>query len=291
MTDYLEQLHRCVVFVESHLDEDIGFRNVASQAAYLSPWHFHRVFEAVLGLTVTEYIRERKLTTAAYALVESDARIIDIALQSGYESQEAFSRAFKRRFGTAPGAYRERRIHASIPARQPYSMEALRSMIGGIDMEPTIVHKPEFTIVGLEGPSSQANNRIPALWDAFLPRGGEIKDPVPGGGSYGICGYLDVKTMDENTEWTETVGAEAYGKAPLPQGMVKKTMPARRYAVFCHKGALDTLRTTYDYIYKTYLPKSGLALAHADDFEYYDQRFSLSDPERSEMFIYIPLAD
>ncbi len=291
MTDYFEQLHRCVVFVERHLDEDIGFRDVASQAAYLSPWHFHRVFEAVLGLTVTEYIRERKLTAAAFRLVESDGRIIDIAVASGYESQEAFSRAFKRRFGIAPGAYRERRIHASIPARQPYSMEALRSMTGGIDMEPVIVQKPEFTIVGLAGPSSQANNRIPALWGAFLPRAWEVKDPVPGGGSYGICEYLDVKTMDENTEWTETVGTEAYGKAPLPPGMVKKTVPARRYAVFCHKGSLDTLGTTYDYVYKTYLPKSGLSLAQADDFEYYDQRFNPGDPAHSEMFIYIPLAD
>jgi AraC family transcriptional regulator len=291
MTDYFEQLHRCVVFVESHLDEDIGFRDVASQAAYLSPWHFHRVFEAVLGLTVTEYIRERKLTAAAYRLVESDARIIDIALASGYESQEAFSRAFKRRFGTAPGAYRERRIHASIPARQPYSMEALRAMTGGIDMEPTIVWKDSFTIVGLEGHTSQANNRIPALWQAFVQREREVADPVPGNRCYGVCEYKDFRTMDENTEWTETVGLEAYGKKPLPKGMVKKTVPSMRYAVFSHKGSLDTLGETYDYIYKTYLPKSGLALAQADDFEYYDQRFNPGDPAHSEMFIYIPLAD
>lgn len=104
MVDYFGQLRRAVLFIEERLDEDIGFREVAAEAAYVSPWHFHRIFEAVLGLTVTEYIRERRLSVAALRLVETEDRVVDIALDALYDSQEAFTRAFKRRFGLPPGA-------------------------------------------------------------------------------------------------------------------------------------------------------------------------------------------
>lgn len=290
MVDYYAQLHRAIVFVEDKLGEDIGFRDIASEAAYLSPCHFLRVFEAVLGLSPTEYLRERRLSVAAFRLVETDDRLIEIALDTRYESQEAFTRAFKRRFGATPGRYRERGVHASIPSRQPYSLDDLRRMTGGIEMEPKFEMKEAFTVVGLAGPSSQANNRIPALWTAFLPRSGEVGDRI-GTTSYGICQYLDPASMDENSEWEELVGVEAKGTGPLPGGMSAKTIPGRRYAVFTHKGSLDTLGTTYDYIYKTYLPRSGLALAQAPDFECYDERFRPDAPELSEMYIYIPLEE
>ncbi|MBL8965365.1 MAG: AraC family transcriptional regulator [Spirochaetaceae bacterium] len=294
MVDYFERLHRAVLFIEERLNEDIGFREVAAEAAYVSPWHFHRIFEAVLGLTVTEYIRERRLSVAALRLVETEARVIDIAMDARYDSQEAFTRAFKRRFGLPPGRYRERGVKASLPSREPYTVKALRAMAGGMVMEPRIERKEAFSVVGLAGKSSQADNRIPALWAAFLPRAGEVPRRKAGGGSYGICEYLDPSSMSEDSEWTEFVGVEVEDEgepAAPPAGMVRKTLPGRRYAVFTHKGALDSLGETYDYIYKTYIPRSGLALAEAEDFELYDDRFTPADPANSRMFIYIPLAD
>lgn len=293
MVDYYGQLRRAVLFIEERLDEDIGFREVAAEAAFVSPWHFHRIFEAVLGLTVTEYIRERRLSVAALRLVETEDRVVDIAMDALYDSQEAFTRAFKRRFGLPPGRYRERGVNASLPSREPYSDKALRAMAGGIDMEPKIERKEAFTLVGIAGKTSQADNRIPALWAAFLPRAGEVPRRKDGGASYGVCEYVDPLSMGEETEWTEFVGVEvdAEAAAEPPEGMVRKTLPARRYAVFTHKGGLDTIGATYDYIYKTYIPRSGLALAEAEDFERYDDRFDPGNPAASEMCIYIPLAD
>lgn len=292
MVDYFGQLRRALLFIEERLGEDIGFREVAAEAAYVSPWHFHRIFEAVLGLTVTEYIRERRLSVAALRLVETEDRVVDIAMDALYDSQEAFTRAFKRRFGLPPGRYRERGVKASLPSREPYSAMALRAMAGGIDMEPKIERKEAFTLVGLAGKTSQADNRIPALWAAFLPRAGEVPLRKGGGASYGVCEYVDPLSMSEDTEWTEFVGVEVEeAAAEPPEGMVRKTLPARRYAVFTHRGGLDTLGATYDYIYKTYIPRSGLALAEAEDFERYDDRFDPGNPAASEMCIYIPLAD
>ncbi len=291
MVDYLEQLHRVIVFVEEKLGEDIGFRDMASQAAYLSPWHFHRVFEAILGLSPTEYLRERRLRAGAYRPGETEDRLIDIGMDARYEPQEAFTRAFKRRFGTTPGRYRDSGVHASIPARNPYTVPELRKMTEGILMEPTIVNKEEFTVIGLAGPSSRADNRIPALWAAFLQRISDISGRIPGDASYGICEYIDPLFMSEDSEWEELVSVEVAAAAEPPAGMVKRTIPARRYAVFTHRGGVDSLGTTYNYIYKTFLPRSGLQLAATADFEYYDSRFKPDTPLESEMFIYIPLVD
>lgn len=289
MVDYLAQLKRTLDYIEENLSQKVGFRDMASQAAAMSPWHFLRVFEAVLGLSPTDYLRERRLTAAALRLVESSERILDIALDAGYESHEAFTRSFTKRFGMGPARYRERREQASLLVRKPLTLEALRQLTEGQFMEPRIEEKETITLVGLSGPTSMANNRIPALWQTFLPRLSEIEDRKPGSGSYGVCAWVSPKELTEDVEWDELVAVETKSYPRVPEGMTSRILEGRKYAVFTHRGTLDTLGNTYDHIYKTWLPRSGLSLAEAADFEYYDDRFDPASPD-SEMEIWVPLA-
>ncbi len=102
----LSPLERAVEYIEGHLNEDIGLREVSRAAGY-SYCHMTRLFTAAMGESVGRYINRRRLYSASEKLIRSDRRVLDIALDSGFASSEAFSRAFKAAFGMSPAAYRK----------------------------------------------------------------------------------------------------------------------------------------------------------------------------------------
>ncbi|MFV0945213.1 helix-turn-helix domain-containing protein [Bacillus pacificus] len=95
--EYKEIIKKSIEYIENHLHEELTTERVASYSA-VSMYHFHRIFQSYIGMSVTDYIRKRRLTHAAQALVSTERAVIDIAMQYGFSSQEAFTRAFKRMF-------------------------------------------------------------------------------------------------------------------------------------------------------------------------------------------------
>jgi predicted transcriptional regulator YdeE/DNA-binding transcriptional MerR regulator len=160
---------------------------------------------------------------------------------------------------------------------------------GGQPMEPRIVDKPAFTVVGLPfsgfisaAPyeSGNENNEIGKLWDEFNARYPEIKHIS--GPSYGLC----FGTPNEREPWY-IAGAEVSQVEDLPAGMMSMSVPARKYAVFpC---TLSTLGATYRYITEEWQPRSGYEHAEAPDFEYYDQEFDPADPMNMPLSVYWPI--
>ena len=104
--EHKEWVDQAVSYIERHLREDIRLEDVAAQAA-VSMYHFHRVFQPIVGMSVTEYIRQRRLTHAGGELIRTDKRVLDIALEYRFGTQEAFTRAFKKMFGMPPKQYRD----------------------------------------------------------------------------------------------------------------------------------------------------------------------------------------
>jgi AraC family transcriptional regulator len=100
-----EQLLPVFVYIQSHLPEDLSLEQIADQAD-LSPFHFHRLFHDTVGETLKQYTQRLRLERAAYLLKIQDASILDIALNTGFQHHETFSRAFKRWFGVSPRQYR-----------------------------------------------------------------------------------------------------------------------------------------------------------------------------------------
>lgn len=99
-------INNTIAYIEERLHEPLIIADIADQAGF-SKFHFHRIFSAAIGLSITDYIRMRRLANASTALLYSDERIIDIALLYHFESQEAFTRAFKRYYHLPPGQYRK----------------------------------------------------------------------------------------------------------------------------------------------------------------------------------------
>ncbi|WP_105617295.1 AraC family transcriptional regulator [Vallitalea okinawensis] len=111
MSDYYNKVQKALDYIEKHIKEDITLEELSALCFY-SAHHFHRVFQSIVGIPVTDYVRKRKLSVAAGEIIDSNKNIVDIALDYGFNSHETFSRAFKRIFDITPNAYRKLGTHA-----------------------------------------------------------------------------------------------------------------------------------------------------------------------------------
>jgi AraC family transcriptional regulator len=285
----VNRLLRALEWVEASLADDIAPADAADVAA-LSPHHFYRYFRAVTGQSVMGYVRSRRLSLAAQRLAGRDDRIIDIALDAGFESQEAFSRAFKRRFGATPGAVRRDTAMIDPTLFQPSLTEAwLIARQEAQAMDVKFVDLDAFSIVGpVETVSKTQTEEIPAVWETFHARYGEIPgiDPTK---SYGLC--VHHTTAIDSFDYI--AGIEVAPDATAPEGMRKVDVAPRRYAVFTFEPSgpnmPDEFRKAYAYIFEHWLPNEPYRMADASDFELYEVgRF---DPAtmKGEVDIYIPV--
>jgi len=111
MSEYYSKLQKALDYIEEHIKEDISLDELSALCFY-SPHHFHRMFQSIVGIPVTDYIRKRKLSVAAKEIIDTEKNIVDIALDYGFNSHETFTRAFKRIFDISPNAYRKLKNHA-----------------------------------------------------------------------------------------------------------------------------------------------------------------------------------
>ena len=149
-------------------------------------------------------------------------------------------------------------------------------------MEPQIVSKPAFIVVGLNVRSKNENNEAAQVWEALMPRSGEIKGMVNPQVGYGVCGNYD----QASGEFDYLAGMEVSSAVDIPDGMVEWDIPASKYAVFAC--TLPTIGQAYDHAYKIWLPASGYQHADGPEFELYDESFDPQDPS-SVLYIYIPI--
>jgi predicted transcriptional regulator YdeE len=148
-------------------------------------------------------------------------------------------------------------------------------------MEPKIVTKKAFTVVGMKYHGKNENNEIPQLWGEFQPRMAEVKNKAEPEVCYGVCGNTDAEG-----EFDYVAGFEVESDADVPAGMVPWQVPEQRYAVFpC---TIGTIKDAYQYAFETWLPQSGFKLGDGPDFEYYDDSF---DPKAEDpsLTIYVPI--
>lgn len=283
---YFLKIEMAIEHIEANLNAAITLEEVAEIAGF-SMYHFHRVFKSMVGETLGDYIRKRRLTNAAVTLINSKLRIIDIALECHFESEESFARAFKKMFAITPGRYRKTRPRLSLIEKPILTRETLYHLQGGLLMEPKIIVKEQFNVVGLKYYGSNKNNEISKLWGEFLNRIGEVKNRVNTQENFGVCEY--VPNYTDESQFSYIACVEVSGLDEIPPGMVGKTVAAAKYAVFTHKGPVSRMPETYRYIHGTWLPSSDQQLAESDDFELYGAKHLGPDDEHSETDIYIPI--
>jgi len=283
--DYYKWVYEAIVHIEANLDEEISVPEVAEKAGY-SVFHFGRIFQGVTGETVMDYVRKRRLTEAAKALVQTDRRILDIALDWQYDSHEAFTRAFKRAYGMTPGTFRRRRVF--VPLRVPLSIADIQPLgTKGVPMETRIINLSAMRVIGMEYVGKNENEEIHSMWGVFFPRIGEVQGRIRAGVTLGVCG-----DACEDGSFRYVAGCEVSADAPVPDGMSVFDVPAATYVVVTQRGVLSDeqygLHAAVNYVYRDWLPQSGYQRASTPDMEWYDERFHFGQ-EDSEMDVYIPI--
>ena len=267
---YLDQVQRGIDFIEERLADDLETADVAREAG-ISHWHFQRIFKALTNETLKTYIRSRRLAVALEMLLSTERRIIEIALEAGFQSQESFTRVFKLAFGITPAAYRRRGTSHQFVRKASFDGEYLRHLQTNVSLEPELYEQPELLLVGMQthcfGIESHKNNiarKLPALWAAFLARLEEVPETVAGQ-CYGI-----VCPRDESADELVYLAAIAVRReGAVPPGMVLRRVPGGRYARFTHRGRVECVDRTVNYIYGNWLARSGLRHSYAADIEFY----------------------
>lgn len=187
MQGWIEGFQESIDFIEQNLTEELDIEAIAGKAV-LSPFYYQRIFGALCGMTVGEYIRARRMTLAAQELNRKDVKVIDIAVKYGYDSPDSFAKAFQKFHGITPSQAKE----PGAPLRAFAPLHIKITMEGGTMMDYRIVEKAPFTIVGVKRPfnSDTSYQEIPKFWDEWLAQG--EKRPIMG--TFGVC--LDMKGKD-----------------------------------------------------------------------------------------------
>ena len=263
-------------WIEQHLDEPLTLEQVAARAG-LSPYHFSRLFTARMGRSVMAHVRGRRLVRGAWRLCdEPDLKLVELALDCGFESQEAFTRAFKRVFGVSPGRFRTG--FAVEPIEGQFPMKAPTDPVTPVVRLPEFVTMPSFHVAGPVRRFDEATkSEIPQLWSALigaLP----FKGQLPSWATYGVVSGVD--RGEGSFQYMAGVGTEP-GCVP-PPAFATMEIPAATYAVFritLNGSALHPqVKQAMAAIWGELIPASGLKVVDGPDFELYDGRF---DPQKA----------
>jgi AraC family transcriptional regulator len=255
---YSERLQRSIDFIETHLNDSLSFADIAAQA-FISVPHLYRIFPAMTGCTVGQYIRKRRLTQSAYELLSTGKRIIDIAFDYQFESQESYIRAFKESFGMTPGYYRKRKglieLFGRIQLVKPESK-------GAGSMQPEFFTKT-FLLVGAEDEFDlryDFSEKMERLRSVLKRKVNDIGNKVTPVRLVGIWYPYYGGDDDENlTKRFYFAGIEVSDTESVPGGLTVRELPESLFARFKEK----TRGTMSRYMYTEWLPVSGFILNEA----------------------------
>jgi AraC family transcriptional regulator len=266
--------------IERNSTQPLTLDGIAA-ACGVSRSHLAHAFGTATGMSVMQYVRARRLSAAARELAAGAPDILSIALEAGYGSHEAFTRAFRDRFQQTPESVRARRSVDGLALVGPLELRPHANV--RLD-PPRVIDEQAVRVVGLaERCSFDTTITIPAQWQRFMACYDTIpykRDRIPVGVSYGA---------DDDGQFLYLCGAEVDRFAARPRDLLHLEIPPRQYAVFEHRGHVSTIYETYRIIWNEAMPATGRAVADAPVMERHNPTF---DPRTGEggLTLWIPLA-
>lgn len=259
--DYEERILRVLVFIQQHLDEALDLEELAALANF-SPFHFHRVFRGMVGEPLKEHIRRLRLERAAYQLKTSDEPITRVAFDAGYETHEAFARAFRNRFGESPTGFRNARrkletiasscgVHFS-PTGEVSTFTPMTSE--GRNMEARIEELQPMKVAFVRhlGPYDQ----VGPTWEQLCGWAGMKGLFGPNTKMFGLCHDDPEVTPSDKVRYDACItigdGIEAEGQVGVQE------VAGGKYAISQHKGSYKELTRTYSALMGQWMPAQGL---------------------------------
>lgn len=234
-------------------------------ACAVSQFHLTRAFAALTGYSLMRYVRARRLSEAAHHLAAGATDILGLALQMGYGSHEAFTRAFREHFGVTPEQVRAQGTCTQLNLTEPIHMTTTSTRILE---DPRIITSKPMMLAGIaERYDCQDPSMIPGLWQRFGAHLGHIPNEVKGV-AYGAC-----YNFDNEGFYDYMACVEVSAVTDLPSGFRTLNVPATKCAVFSHREHIAGIRETFAAIWGSWFPSSGYKAANGPTLERYGPEF------------------
>jgi AraC family transcriptional regulator len=292
LRDYKQRMLRVLLHIQQNLDTPLNLADLADIACF-SPYHFHRVFKGMIGESLMGHIRRLRIERAALHLKTGASPVTQIAFSAGYETHEAFTRAFKTAFGVSPRAFRQRhQAQAAVqttsgvhyqPGESLHNFKTKRKRTHTVNIQIKTLPPKRVAFMRHIG----AYHEVGKTWEklaTWMGKKGWLRGPVQ---FIGLCHddpevtppdkirYDACITVDDKFAPTEDVGVQ--------------TIPSGDYAVTTHLGPYEKLSETYTVIFGQWLPRSGREMGNCPSLEIYINDPCTTDPKDLVTEIYVPL--
>ena len=280
--DWLERFNGAIDYIEARLDGEISY-DAAARIACCSTYHFQRMFSYIAGVSLSEYIRRRRLTLAAFELQAGGVKVIDTALKYGYESPEAFTRAFKVLHGVAPASART--IGVALKAYP--KMTFFISIKGEIGMKYRIMQREGFQVFGVYTEISTNRERAFEQVPQFFRKCDE--DLVPDEINELLGRFHDNLTISALYDYTDTTSKYMLCNflpkcLSVPEKFAVLNVPPSAWAVFDVPDC--EMQAAWRRIWSEWFPASGYESVKGVSFEMY---YGLALHENAFGEIWIPV--
>lgn len=301
---YARAVQRAIEQIVSNLDRALDLETLAADAA-LSPFHFHRIFRGMVGETPLELTRRLRLERAAWTLATDGRPVTEVAFDAGYDTHEAFTRAFRAVYDTSPSGFRRRaRPSDGAACAAPLRIEVAAKCgvhfdarggtpvfipcdSGGAVMDVVVKEMPALRVatvrhIGPYNQISQAFQRVGAL-----------------AGPAGLLAHAEMAMLgiyydDPETTPPEQLRSDAAVVVPegvaLPEGLVEQRIPGGRYASTAHVGPYEHLGDAWARFMGEWLPASGNRLGTGASYEIYRNTPGDVPKEQLQTEMFMPLA-
>jgi AraC family transcriptional regulator len=250
-------------YIEAHLSGDVSLNAIAA-AVGVSRFHLSRAFGVTVGCALATYVRARRLSEAARRLADGAPDILAVALDSGYGSHEAFTRAFRQQFGLTPEQLRDEATVGRLDLQEPLRMDDNTAATTPV---PCRVARHDMLLIFGLGQRYRTNAGIPSQWDRFIPYIGTIPNQV-GTAAYGV-----ICNPDDAGSYEYITGVEVCEFPAEPAEFSRLRIPPQTYAVFEHKDHVSTVGATWKAIWNHAISATGYRASDGPAFERYGQQF------------------
>ncbi|TMW70618.1 AraC family transcriptional regulator [Alteribacter natronophilus] len=269
----LERLNDALSFIEENLEESIDYKEVA-RIACCSEFHFKRMFSFLAGITLSEYIRKRRLTQAAFDLRAGNAKVLDIALKYGYASPDAFARAFQNLHGMTPSVARKSGLSLKAYPRMTFQL----TVKGAGELNYRIEEKEAFRVAGVmkritliySGTNSDISEMLQKTPQETFERIKKLSDLEPSGIIHVCTNFSEGR--EDNGELDYYIAAAT--SKPCPEDFDDLEVEAATWAVFEVSGDWEKVQEAWGRIYAEWFPSSGFELNKGPEILASTDRFS-----------------
>ncbi|MGE7672748.1 AraC family transcriptional regulator [Lysinibacillus sp. NPDC094403] len=282
---WIESIQKAINYIEEHLLDDITMEQIAREVNS-SVFHFQRTFSILTDMSIADYIRRRRLTLAAQELINTEQKVIELAYKYGYDSPEAFTKAFRKQHHVTPSEARKKQGQL-----QSYNRLVIQvSLKGAEPMKYKIVEKEKFQVVGVKRTYNCQNGEnlrgISQFWIEMNSKNFDHQLIQLNNGSIkGVLGVCVPNTSQEQSGFIDYwIATDHVGE--VGENLLSMEVPASKWVVFEVHGPMpDAMQNTWKQIYSEWFPSNPYKAAGTAELEVYPDEDAYSPDSYSEIWI------